>query len=157
MADLVAGNMDDVQDEIAARIEQVIKVQGWHIFGIVGEKIPYMYTVGLAEKGKPELFLAGTLGEAQAAVINELAKMVVAGKASEYETVEVGGQKFLLIPTSDVVPRDFTIQAGRRVEDRPYSVLQVLFPDPEGKFPGDPACVEPWASVPLFPPKRTLN
>jgi hypothetical protein len=65
--------------------------------------------------------------------------------------VEIGG-KFppKIIDASSFVKQFYTIQAGQFYGTEDYSVQQVVFSDKSGKYPGDPDCEEPYASIPVF-------
>jgi hypothetical protein len=45
-----------------------------------------------------------------------------------------------------VIYDEYTCQVGHFYGTDDYAVQQMLIPDREGKYPGDPGCAEPYAS-----------
>jgi Domain of unknown function (DUF4262) len=50
----------------------------------------------------------------------------------------------------DSVKDEFTIQASAFYGDRDYLVMQVVVPDTERRFPGDPACAAPYSEITIY-------
>jgi Domain of unknown function (DUF4262) len=46
--------------------------------------------------------------------------------------------------------QSITIQAGQFYGTEEYPVQQVLIPDPDGRFPGDPNCQPPYCRFPVL-------
>ena len=44
----------------------------------------------------------------------------------------------------------FTIQAGQYLDTEDYHVLQVVLPDPQGRWPWEPGCARPYVDMPLL-------
>jgi hypothetical protein len=111
---------------------------------------PFSYTIGNHLKGLPELLVIGT---AQGVFLNTLSHlMIAAGHGFEDgETVRMLGSKEVkLIRASAAAREEYTIQAGEHFGHQNYSVMQVLMPDKQGRFPGEDGCDEPYASVPVL-------
>jgi hypothetical protein len=89
---------------------------------------PFSYTIGNHLRELPELLAIGT---SQGGFLNDLSqKMVDAGKPFE----------------------DGQFQVGEYFGHQNYSVMQVLIPDREGKFPGEDGCQPPWSQFPVLRP-----
>lgn len=134
-------------------VQQNIDQFGQHLFGVFGgpDGQRFVYTIGNANHGLPELIALGDFQMEQAGLIlNALGrKMRDAGKPLEGD-VSLGGKYPVRIhPASDDVKSDFTVQAGQYLGHQNYSVLQVLFCDPNGVYPGEPG-IDPEYNVPLL-------
>jgi hypothetical protein len=67
-------------------------------------------------------------------------------------TSALGGKypvKIVNVPV-ERVSDEFTVQVGEYYGDEHYRVQQILLPDRAGRYPGDPRCAMPFASVPVF-------
>lgn len=117
---------------------------GDHAFG---------YTIGNSLKGYPELLLIGWCDEAMQGILDTLSeKMIERGHAfTDGELVDVGGKYALkIIACREEAKDEYTIQAGVYYGSKAYDVMQVVIPDPQGKFPGEAECQEPLASLPVM-------
>jgi hypothetical protein len=47
---------------------------------------------------------------------------------------------------------EYTFGVGRYYDTNAYQVRQILIPDPDGHYPGDPRCAKPFADVPVLSP-----
>ena len=50
--------------------------------------------------------------------------------------------RFVAVP--DRFKDEYTIQIGEHLGHERYQLLQVIIPDFEGRFPGEPDCAEPY-------------
>jgi hypothetical protein len=113
--------------------------------------VPFAYTIGNHLKGLPELLVIGT---AHAGFLNDLSRLMIASNApfedSQTLTMIGGRVPVKLIRASAAARAEYTIQAGEHFGHQNYSVMQVLMPDKQGRFPGEDGCDEPYASVPVL-------
>jgi hypothetical protein len=144
--------MEEVAAELAERMDAVdehhrdlIAEHGWSLQTVLGDEHSYgfTYTVGLTAKGLPELLL-DTLAPRQAGpVLNACADHMV-----EHGPLEVPDPSVLLrLPDWSVPfrlhgpidPQAAEAFLALRFAEDPGEVrlLQVLWPDEEGRYPGD--------------------
>ncbi len=55
-----------------------------------------------------------------------------------------------LVVASGIARDEYTVQAGVHFGHEKYAVMQVVVPDPAGRFPGEPGCDAPWSEVPVL-------
>lgn len=107
------------------------------------------YTIGNWPK-LPELLIIGT---PKGGVLNELSDIMIRqGRAFvDGEIVDLGGKLPVKVIVADQRAKDdYTIQAGQYHKSEDYTVLQVLIPDKQGRFPDQPGCREPFAGFPVL-------
>lgn len=125
-------------NEMAGMIARV----GWAVQGVFGEtpEDMFSYTIGLTDKGLPELWI-GTLGPQQSQpVLNGLAELALS-RHGRGEALPIGepidaeySVPFRLRGPVDVEAAE-AFGAVRWAIDKPVTLLQVLWPDNEGRFP----------------------
>lgn len=136
-------------DYLIGTIEK-IKEHGWVIQGVFGDKDepPFAYTVGLAGRGLPELIVSGLPMGAAQPVLNDLARRAVDGIArlehgARFTDLLANEVPMRLIGTDYEAAKAETgvarnvqiIQTGDPHAE--IEVLQLLWPDKEGRWPGD--------------------
>jgi hypothetical protein len=147
----------------ADEIREMINDHGVFIWGVVCEPPEwwFQYTIGMYEAGLPELLCIGGRSQRNAAqishILNDLAKQMREREKpfADGEIVNLGGKnpvKVINVDTADVTDTH-TCQVAVYYGTENYAVQQVLISDPEGRFPGDPDCAEPYASF-LVPTSR---
>lgn len=130
---------------IPAKMPQVrknIEKSGQHLFGVFGptKNECFMYTVGNANAGLPELLCIGSFDpQVIGAMLNQMGDMQRrAGKAFEEGFVDIDWTIPVKVrKASGDVNERFTIQAGQYLGHENYTVLQVMICDWQGKYPGD--------------------
>lgn len=133
--------------EFLASVAERVREHGWIVQGVVGEEPSetFGYTVGLHAKGLPELWI-GTLNPTTqgADVLNDIAAAAVGGLPLEVGLVGRTAADWQM-PLRLVGPVDLD-DAGVNVakvfaredsNDEPLQVLQVLWPDADGRFPDE--------------------
>jgi hypothetical protein len=110
----------------------------------------FVYTIGNSDRDLPELLMVGMTN---GGILNHLSEMMIKRGAAfaNGEMVSLGGEHpVCMINASAVVKDIYTIHttAWRDADD--YNVMQAVAPDPEGRFPWQPDCAEPYARVRVF-------
>ncbi len=113
---------------------------------------PFAYTIGNSSVGLPELLILGT---AKGAPLNALSDIMAKRKAAfaDNELVDLGGRVPVKVITVTDLARaraDYTVQAGEYFRHDDYAVQQVLMPDRSGRFPDEPGCRAPYATIPIL-------
>lgn len=114
---------------------------------------PFMYTIGNHGRGHPELLLVGIAQENFIWHLNELMKIQRdRNKGFEAgEIVSLGGQHPVrLVDATEEAIQDYTFGVSSLYQTRDYAVLQVLIPDPKGRFPDHPECEAPYGDLPIL-------
>jgi uncharacterized protein DUF4262 len=118
---------------------------GWMVQGVFpttesvarGETLTFAYTVGLTAKGLPEMILVGLPLDGAADWLNDAARQAVERGAVELDT-DVDGiiagvsVRFTATTTAP-------LSVARRLYGAGVRAVQMLWPDDQGRFPGDPA------------------
>lgn len=146
--------------EDAAR--RYIKSCGQFILGVFGDpgELWFNYTIGNHEKNLPELIIIypgrREMRETCAAALNKAAELQrLRGKPFEHGelvTLQEGMKPTLIVDATARAKADYTYGVGHYYGNDDYQVRQLLYPDKEGRFPGDPMCAEPYASLPVLSP-----
>lgn len=137
------------------RVKDSIEKSGRMVLNVFGETSNadgFSYTIGNTEKGLPELLITG-LFEVGQSVLNDLSEMMIkrGRKFDHGEIVSLGGEHpVTLIDASDDAKTECTIQVGRYYGDESYRLMQVVFCDPQGRFPWDERCMKPYRDLKVF-------
>jgi Domain of unknown function (DUF4262) len=124
-------------------VEQQKAQRGFHIQIVGGRDEPlplpsFAYTDGLAERtGHPELVIVATPPHVAGTLLHDLGSQILAGQRTvrageNLEGLLTGGYKLRVV----ACPAALADQVRHR--DQPTEVLQILIPDPAGRFAGDP-------------------
>lgn len=125
-------------------VQENIDRNSQHVFAIFpSEESPaFAYTIGNANVGLPELLIIGNFApHTTAAILNELGRKMRAAGFPLVGDVSLGGRFPVRVRHADPAAKGrYTIQAGQYLGHERYDVLQLLFCDPEGRYPGEPGC-----------------
>ncbi len=124
--------------------EEHIRKYGWHCVGVFGEEDspPFCYTIGLLKTHQhPELVIVGLNPELGHGVLISAVALIEQGEnLAGSEQWEMILEEFP-VQIRPVNLRTCTLSFGvsDRYYDREVPRLQVVWPDPKGLFPNDPA------------------
>jgi Domain of unknown function (DUF4262) len=144
---------DTYLQELGRRIRQ----QGWVVQYIGDPQIPWAYTIGLSDRGHPELVITGVDPGTSAVVLNTIAKACRSGvDISDLSALaeEFGHPQVVLQPR----PVDPTWRVTNLFNiTRAYfgsvpETMQVVMADTQGRFPWDPGHNLPVAQPVLWQP-----
>lgn len=123
------------------------------IFGTTDDPLPwpYVYTIGNWRERLPEIICLGADLTNHGQLLN-LASDAQRNRGRAFEHGEIAplgeGARFpvkWLDVTNDLVKHEYTGRAGWYLRTQDYQIRQMVMPDTEGRFPGDPKCAEPYA------------
>lgn len=146
--------MPSPKQTLEERIEELIRKQGFaiqHVFGDWRPDIPpFSYTVGLSRQEHPELIVFGLPAEVAHGVLHAaVSRMKEEGGRFEDGAIV---DRIATIPLkarhlSEDLFGHFSLAAVRQSEKHETSleVIQIVLPDRNGCFPGDPGCSESFA------------
>lgn len=114
---------------------------------------PFVYTIGNNDAGLPELLLIGDADEVYGRIVNILGQI-----QRERGTPFTVGE---LVDFTATLPariidagrkgrKEYAVQAGVYYGRQDIAVMQVLLPDRNGRYPGDPDCEAPYCKQPLL-------
>jgi hypothetical protein len=141
--------MDEIREKMAADIASTGR-SVLCIFPTEEGGEAFSYSVGNCLKGLPELLVLGMRPMPAVALINELSQEMIdrGRKFDDGEVFSLGGPcPICIVDAAESVKADYTIQAGHLVGGRDYGVMQIVLPDPAGKFPWDEGCAEPYSTT----------
>lgn len=141
--------------QLQPMVQRNIDTHGQHLFGVFPTKddpgIPFVYTIGNALKGLPELIVVGAFdAQIVGAILNHVGEDMRKSGERLPEVVDIGGKFPIRTRTaSDEARALWTIQAGQYLGREDYEVQQLLLCDPEGVYPGEEG-IQPGYAVPLI-------
>ncbi len=146
-----------VFDDVLREQDRIIAQIGWDVTAVVPEPdtgtSPFAYTIGLTAHTHPELVIASLHPAIAHGLLGDMARRVVQDGAcfqhgqrirdlvACYDTIIVEGA-----PTDDLYPGTAIARYGAgRVR-----LQQIVWPDPQGRFPWDPGYAYPPQAQPLL-------
>lgn len=136
---------------IMRQVAENVRRDGWHATGTHAEDgTPYVYTAGLTGTfGHPELVIAGIGYQAAHGVLQAAADKVRGGAVLEPGTPYEGIAAGFVVRFADVFRPacSLSLAVTNRYYGRSVPFRQLVWPDPRGRFPGEPGCDEAMAAV----------
>jgi hypothetical protein len=122
-----------------------VKEYGWHVLNVFGPEGPkFSYTIGLyLSFGHPELLVAGLPPEKAMPIVNLIGERVAKGEAFASGTVSTEILRNLPVSFRAVDPAHYPEWIGlglwfyRSLRPGELPLLQIVWPDREGRFPWD--------------------
>lgn len=145
--------------DLYEKMAKQIRERGRSVINVM-ERKPFSYTIGNAIKGLPELLVIGLSPIDATYMLNVWSvTMIERGSAfADREMVDIGGAfPCLAVACVEGVRDVYTIQAGEYLERQDYDVVQMIVPDPGGRFPPDPLCAPGYRDVPILGAARVLQ
>lgn len=132
--------MEDSLTKHLEDLERLIEQYGWAVQAVM-DKRPFAYTVGLwREKGRPELIIRGLNPESAISALNnaaeELLKREAPWKPGMLLEEVFSGFAAKLVPIEPEKVAVF-LKTLKYFTDETVQAWQVLWPDRQGKFPGE--------------------
>lgn len=163
MTGLAAVSDDDVGSAYAAHLKHLadlIARDGFALQFVIGENPAgtFGYTVGLTARGLPELWIGSLHPQQAGEFLADIAHLQLeSGKPLEPGLVDAGYTHPFRIRGPVVVDAAQVFLASA-IADRPVTVMQVLWCDLAGRYPGDPDYSIRWMQrlLPLAGPDGRL-
>ena len=122
--------MGSYVDELRA----MIRVRGWTVQCVEDDQRPYAYTIGLHDRGLPELLVTGLSPERAARLLNDVAAAAVEGRALETGAhIAVGSGPLLEIV--EVEHPDAHMSFAVALGGPDLRALQLVWADDRGRWP----------------------
>jgi hypothetical protein len=131
---------------IHKKIKKDIEQDGWSTIAVFPTPddpgVHFSYSVGFQEHDQPEVIVLGLPPDFAHAIIHSLYDKIVAG-----EKLEDGQRLDEVIEDYQVLlraipPGEAPVNVAKSYYEREVPALQVLWPDKEGRFPGEEGCKE---------------
>jgi hypothetical protein len=144
-------NLAHAAAKFYADVDDNIATSGRTVVGVLDPVAPFSYTIGNHVAGLPELIVFGLDPRDAQHVLNAASAMPGLAAVGDGDPVDIGGK----VPLRAVVcpmwaKCEFAIQAGRYLRTDNYRLLQLLVPDRQGRYPGDPDCQPPYRDAPVL-------
>jgi uncharacterized protein DUF4262 len=140
-------------DKMLKWIKKQIKQEGFAIIDVFPDgpnQDWFHYTVGNHSRGLPEILVIGG-DQRTAGPLSSLTRIMHKRNAAFAggELVSMGGKHPVKVVNANCaeVHDLYTCAVGRHYETESYLVQQMLIPDRDGRYPDDPLCTEPYASL----------
>lgn len=109
----------------------------------------FAYTIGLSQAGRSELVIIGLAADTATYVLNAVAQRLANAPIADHEDITRVANTPLRLRTlrnEEIWPHMGV--ASALLVTPPVSIRQVIWPDPSGRFPGDPAYKYPLSQSP---------
>ncbi|HTI78462.1 MAG TPA: DUF4262 domain-containing protein [Mycobacterium sp.] len=124
------GTTEEYLDELRASI----RIHGWVVQSVDGDRLPFAYTIGLHDRGLPELLVTGMSGENAARVLNDVAVAALGGRVFlPGAHIAVGDGPLLEIVEVDHPDAHLNFAVALGGPD--IRALQLVWPDERGRWP----------------------
>jgi Domain of unknown function (DUF4262) len=157
-------------DEFHDRIAEIIEEHDQYVMAVVTDDdnhsgdhpFDFVYSIGNTGRGLPELLMLGNMDfHVMGGVLNDLGRLMrERGRPfDDGEVVPTGGRlPVKVINAGSVAGAEYACWAGDYYQTDAVRVQQVLVPDTDGRFPGEPGCAGPFSEVPvLVETKQTVH
>jgi hypothetical protein len=139
---------DERWESLKRRREELISTYGWMVQTVFPtQEMPgpfFAYSIGLTDKGLPEVLEVGLPGEVGGQLINDVAQMLL----NEPQLVQQLPLKkthprwpapFYLLAADTALAKEYGAQAWYRSAER-ATFIQIVWPDKYGKWPWEEGC-----------------
>lgn len=126
------------RDPYLERVRRTVAARGWVVQGVTaeaGDDVPFAYTVGMIPAGLPELVLSGLPME----VLHELINIAADAHLGQELTAGGTAEGLASVPLR-VIACDPGAPVGvaRALYGPAVTAVQLVWPDRDGAFPGEP-------------------
>jgi Domain of unknown function (DUF4262) len=138
-----------VEPDVAAYLRAVrsrIDEHGWALQHIdpTDQSLAFTYTVGLADAGLPELIIIGLPFPVSAGYLNHFAKLSLSSElalGSQYDVQTPSRVVRWLVGAVSPSNASQYLGIAEAIHGAPVVGLQLIWPDADGRLPGDPGYV----------------
>jgi hypothetical protein len=148
-------NEDHEMADLWRRVEENVHLYGWHVAMNYGDDVtaPSAYSIGAAHLGLPEVIVLGIDPGVGAQLVNAILEAGRSGKSL------TEGMPYPNLANMPIYLKALSAERGRKhlpMADafhcgKPYATMQMIYPDPDGRFPWDPDYHFPWQPL-LYEP-----
>lgn len=130
-------NPDKTTDDYLDELRDTIKIHGWAVQFVESDQRPFAYTIGLHEKGLPELLVTGMQAHVSARMLNLIGRqMVDEGMVLRpAEHIDCGGR--FLCEVVEVEHPDVHLKFAAGIYRTDIRAYQLVWADDKGRWPWD--------------------
>ena len=130
-------NPDKTQGDYLELLREKIASLGWVVQYVEGDRMPFAYTIGMHDRGLPELLVTGLAPKRALWLLNTFAKRMLAGRPPV-----PGDQVWLPAGTRvelvEVARPDAHLGMAVGIEGPDISAIQLVWADGRGRWPWAP-------------------
>jgi len=128
---------DATLDDYLDRVRKMIRTYGWMIQYVEDDKRPFAYTIGLHQRGLPELVMTGVQPQIAARLLNSMAHLVVDHGTELQPAMHIDQAEFLM-EVVEVDHPDVHLLMAVNLYGPKIRALQLVWADNRGRLPWDP-------------------
>jgi hypothetical protein len=145
-------------EAVRRQLDGLVRSVGWAVVMVGpcgptdadGEAPAFAYTVGLADRGHPELMVMGFAPDVAQPVLNAAAQRVKEGVRFQNMSSDdkvVQGYPVMFRAVKPPHARRWARAASERRRPKHFELLQMFLPDPSGLFPWQAGCATDYARL----------
>lgn len=127
------GTIEEYLDKLRATIDD----HGWAVQFVEDAKRPFAYTVGLHQRGLPELVITGMAARTAARLLNSIAHMITDDGTVLAPAMHIDYQSEFLLEVVEVEHPDVHVLFAIRLFGHRVRALQLVWADERGRLPWD--------------------
>jgi hypothetical protein len=126
---------DATTDDYLDILREVIRGHGWAVQYVEDDRRPLAYTIGLHDRGLPELLMTGLSARPAQRVLNSMAHMIVDDSTVLAPGMHIDYQDEFLLEVVEVEHPDAHMNFAIRLCGPDVSALQLVWADSRGRWP----------------------
>jgi hypothetical protein len=131
-------NPDGATDDYLDELREMISDHGWAVQYVEDDKRPFAYTIGLHDRGLPELLIYALTPDVAVRVLNSIAHMMVDDGAVLVPSMHIDYEDRFLIEVVEIEHPDVHLKFAIRLCGPDVRALQLVWADPHRRFPWEP-------------------
>ena len=124
-------------DEYLDSLRDTIADHGWVVQFVEDERRPFAYTIGLHERGLPELLITGLQAQKSTRVLNSIAHMIVDDGTTLQPAVHIDYQGEFLLEVVEVEHPDVHLKFALPICGPDIRAYQLVWTDDRRHWPWD--------------------
>jgi hypothetical protein len=123
---------------------------GWQVLMVEHDRRPFAYTVGLHNRGLPELLITGLNAHVSNRVLKSIGHMIVADGTYLAPAMHIDYQDRFLMEVVEVDHPDVHLKYAVRICGQEVRALQLVWADDRGRWPWEAGWGNGQCSQPVF-------
>lgn len=130
-------NPNGTTDQYLDELREIIADHGWAVQYVEDRSRPFAYTVGLTDRGLPELLITGMPAQKSARMLNSIAHQIVDDGMRLRPAVHIDYQGELLLEVVEVEHPDVHLKFAVRLCQNTIRAYQLVWTDDRRRWPWD--------------------
>lgn len=131
-------------------LRKIVRGHGWAVQFVESEKRPFAYTIGLHDKGLPELLITGLPPQTSARLLNSMAHQIVDDGVALLPAMHIDYQDEFLLEVVQVDNPDVHLKFAVALCGPQIRALQLVWTDDRRRWPWDPDWAHGRRRQPVF-------